>query len=65
MTFGGYDSDMITSEITWNSLVNRYSYWEVTISNAVLGNTQFFSGDSVKAYFDTGTQTMGMPNQDF
>jgi hypothetical protein len=38
MTFGGYNEEMISSDITWNYVQVNYSYWQIDINNATFGD---------------------------
>ncbi len=61
MTFGGYNELMMTSDITWNDLVESYTYWQLEMSNVTFNGQEIWDESSNEVFIDTGTQTIGAP----
>lgn len=68
MTIGGYDSNMISSDITWNPLVEDYNYWQLKINSITFNGVELFAPNTllpIECLVDTGFFYIAMPNSHF
>jgi hypothetical protein len=56
---------MMSSNITWNSLVPNYSWWEIGLNNATFGGQPFSNPINKLAFIDTGAPYINMPIGDY
>ena len=62
ITFGGYEDDLMSSEISWNPLVETYSWWQVDLLSSKFGSTAFQNTTLSKyAIIDSGAPYINIP----
>merc|ERR1719161_764503 len=62
ITFGGYRSDVIASDIVW-APVTRESYWQVSVDDITFNNKPTgLCGESCQVAVDTGTSMLAGPS---
>lgn len=59
ITFGGVDSERYTGDFTWAKVI-RKGYWEVALSNVMLGGKDIGVTTS-RAAIDTGSSLFALP----
>lgn len=62
LTLGGVDAAHYTGEISWVPLLSA-TYWEISMSDVVVGANSFVSGGNAKAIVDTGTSILTGPSE--
>lgn len=62
ITFGGYRSELLASEVVW-APVTHESYWQVAVSDITFNNVESgLCGDGCQVAVDTGTSMLAGPS---